>query len=159
MATKKQQETETHYNADDLRELTGLEPIRQSPAQYIGSTSSVSAVNGKGNAKEGEILTAGGFHLFVEILNNSSDEANSFDSKGKPNADLIEVRLHADQSITVTDNGRGVPPDINKETGKSGIEMTYFTMNAGGKFKGRAGKIGGGYVGAASSGLHGIGGA
>ena len=94
MATKKQQETESHYNADDLRELTGLEPIRQSPAQYIGSTASVSAINGKGNAKEGEVLTAGGFHLFVEILNNSSDEANSFDSKGKPNADLIEIRLH-----------------------------------------------------------------
>lgn len=145
----------TQYTADSMRELTGLEPIRQSPSQYIGDTLAVSAKNGRNNAQEDEVLTAGGFHLFVETLGNSSDEATNTDEKGKPFANLIEVRLHADQSITVTDNGRGVPPDINKETGKSGLEMTWLTMNAGGKFKSKTEKKAGNYK--TAQGLHGVG--
>ena len=145
----------TQYTADSMRELTGLEPIRQSPSQYIGDTIAVSAKNGRNNAQEDEVLTAGGFHLFVETLGNSSDEATNTDEKGKPFANLIEVRLHADQSITVTDNGRGVPPDINKETGKSGLEMTWLTMNAGGKFKSKTEKKAGNYK--TAQGLHGVG--
>lgn len=138
-----------------MRELTGLEPIRQSPSQYIGDTLAVSAKNGRNNPGSDETLTAGGFHLFVETLGNSSDEATNAGSDGKPYADLIEIRLHADQSITVTDNGRGVPPDINKATGKSGLEITYLTMNAGGKFKSRTEKKAGNYK--TAQGLHGVG--
>ena len=138
-----------------MRELTGLEPIRQSPSQYIGDTLAVSAKNGRNNAQEDEVLTAGGFHLFVETLGNSSDEATNTDENGNPFANLIEIRLHADQSITVTDNGRGVPPDINKETGKSGLEMTWLTMNAGGKFKSKTEKKAGNYK--TAQGLHGVG--
>ena len=138
-----------------MRELTGLEPIRQSPSQYIGDTLAVSAKHGRDNAQDGEALTAGGFHLFVETLGNSSDEATNSGSDGKPFANLIEITLHADQRITVTDNGRGVPPDINKSTGKSGLEMTWLTMNAGGKFKSRTEKKAGNYK--TAQGLHGVG--
>lgn len=152
---KKEKTTESSYTADSMRELTGLEPIRQSPSQYIGDTLAVSAKNGRNNPQDGETLTAGGFHLFVETLGNSSDEATNTDDNGKPFADVIEVRLHADQSITVTDNGRGVPPDINKATGKSGLEMTWLTMNAGGKFKSKTEKKAGNYK--TAQGLHGVG--
>ena len=146
---------EQTYTADSMRELTGLEPIRQSPSQYIGDTLAVSAKNGRNNPGSDETLTAGGFHLFVETLGNSSDEATNAGADGKPYANLIEIRLHADQSITVTDNGRGVPPDINKATGKSGLEITYLTMNAGGKFKSRTEKKAGNYK--TAQGLHGVG--
>lgn len=146
---------EQTYTADSMRELTGLEPIRQSPSQYIGDTLAVSAKNGRNNPGADETLTAGGFHLFVETLGNSSDEATNAGPDGKPYANLIEIRLHADQSITVTDNGRGVPPDINKATGKSGLEITYLTMNAGGKFKSRTEKKAGNYK--TAQGLHGVG--
>ena len=150
--TKNQEQA---YTADSMRELTGLEPIRQSPSQYIGDTLAVSAKNGRDNPGTDETLTAGGFHLFVETLGNSSDEATNAGADGKPYANLIEIRLHADQSITVTDNGRGVPPDINKTTGKSGLEITYLTMNAGGKFKSRTEKKAGNYK--TAQGLHGVG--
>ena len=153
MAEKKN-DASGNYSADNMRELSGLEPIRQSPAQYIGSTAAVSAKNGKNGAQEGEELTAGGFHLFVEVLGNSSDEATNYDAKGVPHADFIEIVLHEDQSITVTDNGRGIPPDINKATGKSGLELTFLTMNAGGKFKD---KNNGGSNYRIAAGLHGIG--
>ena len=154
-STKNSPNTAETYNADKMQELTGLDPIRQSPAQYVGSVAAVSAVNGRKGATEGETLTAGGFHLFVEILANSSDEATNFDEKGKPHADFIEIILHEDQSITVTDNGRGVPPDINKATGKSGLELTYLTMNAGGKFKDKKNTAKISYK--SSAGLHGMG--
>jgi len=135
------------YSADDMRELTGLDPIRQNPAQYIGDTSAVSVKHGKGNAADGENLTGGGQHLLTEVLGNSSDEAmNGY-------GDYIEVRFAADQSITVTDNGRGVPPDVNSSTGKTGIEMTFLTMNAGGKFK----EKGKGSTYKTAQGLHGVG--
>lgn len=147
--------TNMGYTADNMRELTGLEPIRQSPAQYIGSIAAVSAKNGRNHEEPGETLTAGGFHLFVETLGNSSDEATNSGPDGKPYADRIDVTLHKDQSITVQDNGRGVPPDVNQATGKTGIEMAYLTMNAGGKFKDRASKKAGNYK--TAQGLHGVG--
>lgn len=144
------------YTADDMRELSGLEPIRQSPAQYIGSIVAVSQTKGR-NAmlSDDEVLTAGGFHLFVEACGNASDEATNAGADGKTYADRIDVILHADQSITIQDNGRGIPPDINKATGKSGIEMAYLTMNAGGKFKDRNEKKAGNYK--TAQGLHGVG--
>ena len=139
-----------------MRELTGLEPIRQSPSQYIGDTLAVSAKNGRNNPGSDETLTAGGFHLFVETLGNSSDEATNAGPDGKPYADLIEIRLHAGMyRAMLADNGRGVPPDINKATGKSGLEITYLTMNAGGKFKSRTEKKAGNYK--TAQGLHGVG--
>lgn len=154
MATAKSKAT-NEYTADSMKQLTGLEPIRQSPSQYIGDTLAVSAKNGRNNPDPDEALTAGGFHLFVETLGNASDEATNSGEDGIPYANLIEIILHADQSITVTDNGRGVPPDINKATGKSGLEITYLTMNAGGKFKDRTEKKAGNYK--TAQGLHGVG--
>ena len=156
MATKKQSTgVSGSYTADDMRELSGLEPIRQSPGQYIGETDAISAIHGKDNPQEGENLTAGGLHLFVETCGNASDEATNAGTDGKTYADRIEITLHKDQSITVQDNGRGVPPDINKTTGKTGIEMAYLTMNAGGKFKDRNEKKAGNYK--TAQGLHGVG--
>lgn len=156
MATKKQSTgVSGSYTADDMRELSGLEPIRQSPGQYIGETDAISAIHGKDNPQEGENLTAGGLHLFVETCGNASDEATNAGADGKTYADRIEITLHKDQSITVQDNGRGVPPDINKATGKTGIEMAYLTMNAGGKFKDRSEKKAGNYK--TAQGLHGVG--
>ena len=155
MVAKKKTTESQGYTADSMRELTGLEPIRQSPSQYIGDTLAVSAKNGRNNPDPDEKLTAGGFHLFVETLGNASDEATNSGPDGKPYADLIEIRLHEDQSITITDNGRGVPPDVNKATGKSGLEITYLTMNAGGKFKSRTEKKAGNYK--TAQGLHGVG--
>lgn len=154
-AKKKTQGVSGSYTADDMRELSGLEPIRQSPGQYIGETDAVSAIHGKDNPKDGENLTAGGLHLFVETCGNASDEATNTGADGKTYADRIEITLHADQSITVQDNGRGVPPDVNKATGKTGIEMAYLTMNAGGKFKDRSEKKAGNYK--TAQGLHGVG--
>lgn len=155
MATKKSTGVSGNYSADDMRELTGLEPIRQSPAQYIGDVGAVSQLKGRYSDDEGEALTAGGLHLFVEACGNASDEATNAGPDGKTYANAIDITLHADQSITIQDNGRGIPPDINKATGKSGIEMAYLTMNAGGKFKNRSEKSAGNYK--TAQGLHGVG--
>lgn len=122
----------SEYSTQNMRELTGLDPIRMNPSQYIGSIAPVSAVHGVGNEQEGEVLEANGFHLFVEILGNSSDEAtNGY-------ATRIEIDLLPDQSITVTDNGRGIPPDRPTQPdgtlGPSGVSLAVLHMNAGGKF-------------------------
>lgn len=143
------------YDASSLRELRDLEPLRQSPAQYIGDTSAVSAENGTGNEHDGEVLTAGGRQLFVETVSNSSDEATNMGPDGRPYADLIRITLHKDQSITVQDNGRGVPPDINPATGKSGMVLCWASLNAGGKFKDPVKGGSGSYK--TAQGLHGVG--
>lgn len=147
----KQQGTE--YSTKDMRELTGLEPIRMNPAQYIGSISPVSAIHGIGNETDGEILTANGFHLFVETLGNASDEAtNGF-------ADRVQVDLYADGSIRVTDNGRGIPTDRAKNAdetlGSSGVVLAFMRMNAGAKFD--AGNKKEKHVYKNGQGLHGVG--
>lgn len=143
------------YTADTMRVLEGLEPVRQNPSQYVGDTSAVSSEYCHGEEPDGVPLNAGGFHLFVETLANACDEATNYDVKGNPFATRIETVLNKDQSITVKDNGRGVPPDINKDTGLTGIEMCWLVMNAGGKFKSKdkSGKMAFG----SASGLHGIG--
>lgn len=116
------------YSANNLKLLKGLEPVRSRPGMYIGSTD----INGL-------------HHLVWEILDNSVDEANAgFGSK-------IEVDINTDGSISISDEGRGVPCDLNKQEGMSGFDMVYRTLHAGGKFDSTNYKTAGG--------LHGVGGA
>ncbi|WP_262985330.1 ATP-binding protein, partial [Streptomyces sp. SDr-06] len=115
-----------NYTARHLMVLEGLEAVRKRPGMYIGSTDS-----------------RGLMHCLWEIIDNSVDEALA------GHGDRIEVILHADESIEVTDRGRGIPVDIEPRTGLSGVEVAYTRLHAGGKFGG------GSY--AASGGLHGVG--
>lgn len=117
---------ESSYSARHLTVLEGLEAVRKRPGMYIGSTDS-----------------RGLMHCLWEIIDNSVDEALG------GYGDLIEVSLHADGSVTVTDTGRGVPVDIEPRSGLSGVELVFTKLHAGGKFGG------GGY--ASSGGLHGVG--
>lgn len=118
--------SESSYTARHLSVLEGLEAVRKRPGMYIGSTDS-----------------RGLMHCLWEIIDNSVDEALG------GHATHIEVVLHPDTSVTVTDDGRGVPVDIEPKTGLSGVEVVYTKLHAGGKFGG------GSY--AASGGLHGVG--
>ncbi|MBC7597369.1 MAG: type IIA DNA topoisomerase subunit B [Kineosporiaceae bacterium] len=117
---------ETTYDARNLLVLEGLEAVRKRPGMYVGSTD-----------------TRGLMHCLWEIIDNSVDEALA----GACNH--IDVILHADNSVEVHDNGRGVPVDIEKKTGLTGVEVVYTKLHAGGKFGG------GSYV--ATGGLHGVG--
>ncbi|WP_245647133.1 DNA gyrase/topoisomerase IV subunit B [Microtetraspora niveoalba] len=117
---------ETGYTARHLSVLEGLEAVRKRPGMYIGSTD-----------------TRGLMHCLWEIVDNSVDEALAgFCTR-------IEVELHADGSIEVRDNGRGIPVDVEPKSGLAGVELVYTKLHAGGKF-------GGGSYGA-SGGLHGVG--
>src|SRR3954468_14987975 len=115
------------YGADDLQALEGLDPVRKRPGMYIGGT-----------GKDGY------HHLLWEIVDNSIDEViNGHASK-------VEVTLHkSGKRATVEDNGRGIPVDINKQTKKSGLELVFTVLHAGGKFGGSSYKV--------SGGLHGVG--
>jgi len=127
MATKKDDTAgDQEYTADQLSVLKGLEAVRVRPGMYIGSTDS-----------------RGLMHLIWEIVDNSVDEAAA------GHCSRIELILHTDGSFEVHDNGRGIPVDVEKSTGKSGLELIFTELHAGGKFGG------GGY--AASGGLHGVG--
>jgi DNA gyrase subunit B len=118
--------TEASYTARHLSVLEGLEAVRKRPGMYIGTTDS-----------------RGLMHCLWEIIDNSVDEAlGGF-------ATDIGVILHADSSVTVTDNGRGIPVDIEPKTGLSGVEVVFTKLHAGGKFGG------GSYQ--ATGGLHGVG--
>ena len=117
------------YSARDIEVLEGLDPVRHRPGMYIGGTDEQAL-----------------HHLVAEILDNSMDEAVA------GYASRIDISLNADYSVTITDNGRGIPVDDHpKYPGKSALEVILTTLHSGGKFGGNAYKVSGGLHGVGSS--------
>ena len=126
MAENEEMKAKQNYGEDDIQVLEGLEAVRKRPGMYIGTTSST-----------------GLHHLVWEIIDNSIDEAIA--GYGKK----INITIHTDGSITIADEGRGIPCDYNEKEKMEGLDIVFCTLHGGGKFDGSNYK--------SAAGLHGVG--